>query len=137
MARDFGYKTEGIEIETAAAKKSKTKGHRIFIGDITKIKLSNNYADVIVMFHTLEHLKVLSFAVSKIKSILKKDGIIVVEVPNLWHWLLQRRLFMKRVWHLSGICIISPLKHQNTCLKNWASKFLKWDQLTGMIKKCY
>jgi len=96
MARNFGYKTEGIEIDEAAAKKVKAKGHRIIVGDIVKIRLTEDHTDAIVMFHTLEHLKNLLFVVNKIRSALKKDGITVVEVPNLWHWLLQRKFFTKR-----------------------------------------
>ena len=96
MAKDAGYKTKGVEMNIDAAKKAILKGHKVFIGDIVTSELPRYYADIIVMFHTLEHLHSLSIVLEKIKSLLKQKGILIIEVPNLWHWILQKRFFIKR-----------------------------------------
>jgi len=57
---------------------------------------SNRKFDVITMFHVLEHLEKPRLALIKIKSLLKKDGVLVIEVPlvgNLTEKFLKKDYF--------------------------------------------
>lgn len=45
--------------------------------------LPKNYFDLVIMNHTLEHLKRPSEVLTKIKTLLKKDGIVFIDVPNV------------------------------------------------------
>lgn len=47
-----------------------------------KAKLNENYFDVVIMNHTLEHVANPDLVIKKIYKILKKDGIIFIDVPN-------------------------------------------------------
>ncbi|MDP4266785.1 MAG: class I SAM-dependent methyltransferase [Bacteroidota bacterium] len=65
-ARSFAQKNNGIDV-------------------FTEDKLNefeNNFFDVITLWHVLEHVSDLNERIITIKRILKKDGILVVAVPN-------------------------------------------------------
>jgi len=92
-----GYFAEGVE---------KTKGSRtiafgetkIYELDVEEDGLPDKLYDCITMFHALEHLKRPVDVLIKIKDILKKDGKIVVQVPNLDSW--QFKFFRGKWFHL-------------------------------------
>jgi len=96
LAKKCGFRTEGVEKSEIAAEKSLSKGHKVFTGDILEVDIPLDSVDVVVLLHTLEHLSNPDFVIEKIRSVLKKNGIIIVEVPNLWHWILQRKFFISR-----------------------------------------
>ena len=85
VAQDSGWDVYGIEINSSAAKKamerlSSTK--KIYCGDIDNLYIPPNSFDVITMWDVIEHLqnpnKVLQFC----KTLLKDNGIIVIDAPN-------------------------------------------------------
>ena len=51
--------------------------------ELENVTLPNDYFDIIYMIHTLEHLKSPNEIFFKIKSALKSDGILYIEVPNI------------------------------------------------------
>lgn len=56
--------------------------HRIIHEFFEKAKLPQNYFDLIIMNHTLEHVKDAEIVLTKIYRLLKKDGILFIDVPN-------------------------------------------------------
>ena len=61
-------------------------GINLFEGDFSTIKLNQTF-DVIVMYQVLEHLQDPLTICKELHSMLKEDGILVIEVPNwdsLW-----------------------------------------------------
>ncbi len=79
--KENGFETWGVEPSVSALRATEKK-HKIFKTYFEKAKLPKNYFDVVIMNHTLEHLDDPILVLKKINSILKKNGILLVDVPN-------------------------------------------------------
>jgi C-methyltransferase len=54
----------------------------IFYGLFEESSIPENTYDVILSFHSMEHMYEPAKVVAKMKKLLKKDGVVIVEVPN-------------------------------------------------------
>jgi len=81
---DLGYNITGIEISKEKRKISKkiTKAKILDINLLNDDYKIQSY-DVIVMFHVLEHIVEPLQFLKKLKTILTKKGILIIEVPNV------------------------------------------------------
>lgn len=68
----------GVEVSTKAAQIAAKKGLKI-MGDINEVKTQ---FDVISLWHVLEHLHDLTPTLVTINSYLKKEGLLIIAVPN-------------------------------------------------------
>jgi len=75
------WETWGIE-PSESAKVASEKGHKILRTLFENAKLPDNYFDLVIMNHTLEHLDNPVLVLTKIHKILNKDGILLIDVPN-------------------------------------------------------
>ncbi|MEK7169183.1 MAG: class I SAM-dependent methyltransferase [Patescibacteria group bacterium] len=73
--------TWGVEPSTIANSLRST-AHRIINTYFEKAKLPDNYFDLVIMNHTLEHVKDAEIVLAKVYRLLKKDGILFIDVPN-------------------------------------------------------
>ena len=81
--REMGYDVQGIDVSDWAAKHAIQRlGIHVNIGKIDAIQLQAHSFDVITMWHFLEHVPDLHLVLRKAKTWLKKDGILVIDVPN-------------------------------------------------------
>jgi 2-polyprenyl-3-methyl-5-hydroxy-6-metoxy-1,4-benzoquinol methylase len=80
--RKKGWDITGIEVDDVA------RANALRINNIDSLppsdfyKINNQEYDVITLWHVLEHLHDLEGYLKKIKSILAKDGILLIAVPN-------------------------------------------------------
>lgn len=81
LFREDGFETWGVE-PSESNKIAKKKGHKIINEYFEKTNLPKNYFDLVIMNHTLEHVKDAEKVVAKIYKILKPRGILLVDVPN-------------------------------------------------------
>ncbi|OGM14764.1 hypothetical protein A3E41_00375 [Candidatus Woesebacteria bacterium RIFCSPHIGHO2_12_FULL_38_9] len=58
----------------------------VYHEDLSKINLYDNYFDLVTIWHVLEHVVEPERYIAKIKSILKRKGKIIIEVPNYNSW---------------------------------------------------
>jgi SAM-dependent methyltransferase len=94
--KEKSWETWGVE-PSKSAKVASSKGHKILKGNFEKLDLPENYFDVVILNHTLEHLENPLFVVRKVKKVLKKGGILFVDVPNFGS--LSARI-SKQYWKL-------------------------------------
>lgn len=81
--KDLGWQTYGVELNPQSTGFAKEKlGLDIFCGDIEEADYPLEFFDVVSFIHSLEHLRDPVATLNKIQLILKKDGILVIEVPN-------------------------------------------------------
>tara|TARA_B100000900_G_scaffold347860_1_gene313260 strand:+ start:1113 stop:2000 length:888 start_codon:yes stop_codon:yes gene_type:complete len=81
-----GWTCLGVEPEEKARKKAK-KNHKIELFETSeKIKLSENSTDRIMLWHVLEHIPNLQETIGNLKCWLKKEGEILIAVPNYKSW---------------------------------------------------
>ena len=77
----------GVEIDKQKANEAKRKGVRVEICDLNeKLPYKNNFFDVVIAYHVIEHLVNVRLFASEIHRILKKDGYAVIGTPNLASW---------------------------------------------------
>ncbi len=81
--RLFGYNVQGLEVsEWAHGYASEELKLPVSLGDIDDVSFDANSFDVITMWHFLEHTFDPKRYLKKASEWLRKDGILVVEVPN-------------------------------------------------------
>jgi 2-polyprenyl-3-methyl-5-hydroxy-6-metoxy-1,4-benzoquinol methylase len=90
-ARARGWIVEGVDISEWAVKYAWEQFKvRTYCGDIMSLASVSEVYDLVVSFHTLEHLPNPLEALSLMNSLLKPGGILMVEVPNQFNDLFTK-----------------------------------------------
>lgn len=79
--KKIGWEVWGVE-PSGSADVARKKGIKILKKTFEKAKLPKEYFDVVILNHTLEHMKNPVSVLRKVKKILKTGGIVFVDVPN-------------------------------------------------------
>ncbi|SRR5258708_27455980 len=79
--KENGWETWGVE-PSISAFRAMEKKHKILKTYFEKAKLPENYFDLVIMNHTLEHVDDALLVLKKIYKISKKGGIVLIDVPN-------------------------------------------------------
>lgn len=77
------WETYGIDISPSAAKECKKYGLKIFVGELIEATFPDGHFDAITMRHSIEHMHQPSEVLMEIHRILKDNGILLIEVPNI------------------------------------------------------
>jgi len=81
--KELGWQTYGVEPhETSSRYAQETLGLNVFSGRLEEANYPDNAFDVITLLHVLEHLNDPSQVLKKAFSLIKRDGILIIEVPN-------------------------------------------------------
>lgn len=81
------WKRYGIEINSATAERAeKNAGAEVFVGDILDASFPPESFDVVSGFDVFEHVYEPVEVLKKVKSWLKPDGIVFLQVPNILSW---------------------------------------------------
>ncbi len=91
-----GWKTVGVEFSDHAVRQAKKFGLKLKRGDFLDYKFPSNSFDVVTLNNVLEHLFKPQETLEKISKVIKKDGILVITVPNIESIGFQ---FFKRDWY--------------------------------------
>lgn len=95
----LGWEAHGCELtDKTAFKARQNKELKIYTKEFEKTELQDNYFDVVSLWHVLEHLDNPKKYLYKIHKILKKEGILIIEVPNIESW--QAQVFKQDWFHL-------------------------------------
>ncbi|MHC5309826.1 class I SAM-dependent methyltransferase [Myroides sp. LJL116] len=110
-AKNNGWKTTGLEPSDQAKNLAKQKGLEL-VEHSSELKDAS--FDVITMWHVLEHVADLDFQIKELRRLLKKDGIILIAVPN--HESYDAQYYKqfwaaydvpRHLWHFSRSSIIN------------------------------
>ncbi|MDX2254016.1 MAG: class I SAM-dependent methyltransferase [Pseudanabaenaceae cyanobacterium bins.39] len=78
------WQVQGTEISPEAVLQANIDiRDRILVGDILSLDLPEQYFDLITIYHVIEHLIDPMAVLNKIQKLLKPDGILFIETPNL------------------------------------------------------
>lgn len=92
-AQDNGFKIQGTEISKSGIKVAKEKNDiKIKQSELETVPFKKHSFDVITLFHVLEHVPDPAKTMKTCKSLLKKDGILVIAVPNEMHSKIRQPL---------------------------------------------
>ena len=108
LFQKLGWEVLGIEVSLASARKSQEKGIVTIIDYFEKVRLPNQSFDLVILNHTLEHLISPIEVLQKVNKLLKKDGLLLIDVPNFgslsakiwggnWPYLLPQ----EHLWHFT------------------------------------
>lgn len=98
IAKKNGWLTYGIEIDKRAAEHCvNVLGLDVYCGNLEDKEFEENYFDVVTLFRVFEHIPDFHGTLSIIKTILKPDGLLVIEVPDIED---LRRKFSKQNWEM-------------------------------------
>lgn len=96
MRRHGQWELHGVETTREAVAYARTRfGLDIFIGELEEAGYPDRYFDVITLWDVLEHLPDPRFTLLEIRRIMKPDGILLLQVPDVNS--LEARLF-GRFW---------------------------------------
>lgn len=84
VARDAGWRVEGIEFSPEGARRSSARlGRPVAVGDLARERGLKGPFDVITLWHVLEHLVDPGSMLDAARARLRPGGLLVVAVPNL------------------------------------------------------
>lgn len=120
MAKEAGFKVYGVEMEKEAVKTAQEKFglKNIYQKNVKEIGFPERYFDVITLFDILEHLENPEVILKELKKLLKPNGVLVIQSPNIesfmfkltkekWNWLL----FPNHLYHFTPKSLTLLLKH--------------------------
>ena len=95
MAHDKGWEVQGTEISLYACHYAKEQyGLDVFRGDVKDKKFEEDFFDVVTVWHVLEHLTDPLATLRGVRRILKPDGILILETPNVNNYLFKAIYFL-------------------------------------------
>lgn len=115
LFKDDGWEALGIE-PSKSAKYARKRGIEVINKKFEEVSLPKNKYDVVILNHTLEHVDNPLKVIKKVYEILKKGGIIFIDVPNFAS--LSSVLFRKR------FSLLCPEEHNFHFTKDSLSKLL-------------
>lgn len=87
-----GWDVFGTELSESIAATARARlGSRVHVGNLHNIGFDAASFDLITFWHVLEHLEDPALALAEARRMVKRDGRIIVAVPNIESW--QARLF--------------------------------------------
>jgi SAM-dependent methyltransferase len=140
-AKEKGWEEFGVELSSYATEFAKKKfGLEIFNGKLEDAGFPDDFFDVVIMTHTIEHLPDPANFLKEIHRILKSDGIIYLSTPNFDSFNAKR--FKEKWWALQPeyhLYFFSP-KTLGAMLKKCNFKIIKIDtsnpiMTTGSLRK--
>lgn len=112
-----GWETYGVEISDLAAKYAREKrGLAVFTGTVEDAEFDAEFFDGIVLSHVVEHLYNPKSTLTEVNRILKKNGILIICLPNFSS--VEAKIFEKywigwdlprHLYHYTPITITSLL----------------------------
>ena len=97
----------GVEVVESAAQQAQNVLDKVLVGDIADLmdELPANYFDIVVCNDVLEHMVDPFTVLARIKSKLKRRGMVVCSIPNIRYYHTFRELALHKTWEYeeSGI----------------------------------
>lgn len=84
LAKKHNWESYGVELSERASYYCREKLHlNVFTGRLEEASYPDQYFNVVTMFHLLEHIPNPRNFLREINRILRKKGLVVIEVPNI------------------------------------------------------
>ncbi len=82
-----GFKVRGVDFSPEAASVAmKENGVPVVVGSVADASFEESVFDVVTLFHVMEHVANPREVLAEVSRILKDDGVVVLQVPNIESW---------------------------------------------------
>lgn len=98
-AKERGWSVYGVEPSKEAKKLCSKKGIKVI--EPTNFKKYSGLFDAVTLFHVLEHIESPKEYLPKISKLVKKKGIVMIEVPNINSFNAKRQ--KKKWWYVQDM----------------------------------
>lgn len=95
---DAGFVVDGVEIDAEAAETARTYCRAVHVDDLNdldRLGLEGEY-DIVLAADVLEHLVKPEYVLSRLKTLLKRDGLLIVSLPNIANIYVRVNLLLGR-----------------------------------------
>lgn len=100
-ATAFGYDAEGLEPSQYLVEQGRKRGLKISAGTIEDNHFEPNSFDLVTLWDVLEHVANPRGALERLAPLLKPDGILLINFPDIGTW--QARLAGRRFWWILSV----------------------------------
>lgn len=84
LANENGWEAVGVDLDKNAIELGRQRFQvDLRCASLEKARFKSESFDVVVLSHTLEHIQRFKNLIKEIGNILKRDGILIIEVPNI------------------------------------------------------
>lgn len=108
-ATQFGYQAYGMEPSKDLVTRGKARGLAIEQGTIEEHDFPRNSFDLVTLWDVIEHLPNPKAALLKIRDLLKPNGVLLINFPDIGTW--QAKLAGKRFWWILSVHLHHFSKH--------------------------
>jgi len=99
----LGWETYGIDFHEGSSRYAReVLGLDVLFGRLEEVSYPEDFFDIIILFHVLEHLSDPLETLERIRPLLKEDGVLLIEVPNF-------ASFEARIFRSKWFGIAAPL----------------------------
>ena len=152
----YGYDVHGLDVSDWAAHYAAERlGLSVTVGEIETVNLPPNSYDIITMWHFLEHTRDPREAILKAMELLKKDGFLVIDVPNYdgtdarknwgnwvgwqppYHFYHFTPHTLKRLLRLCGLCVLKEKDYHSETVKATLKRIPVVSIFARLISKMY
>ena len=100
-AKQFGYDAYGMEPSADLVARGKARGLQIEQGTIENHNFTQGTFDMVCLWDVIEHLPDPKSALEEIKKLLKPNGVLLINFPDIGTW--QAKLAGKRFWWILSV----------------------------------
>ena len=90
LMKQRGFRVIGVDFSSEAAAVAKQEnGVRVVVGSLEDAAFPDGSFDIVTLFHVMEHVTNPRSVLAEVSRILKPDGALVLQVPNIDSWQFQ------------------------------------------------
>jgi 2-polyprenyl-3-methyl-5-hydroxy-6-metoxy-1,4-benzoquinol methylase len=87
LLKQRGFRPTGVDFSAEAVQVAETEnGVRVVVGSLTQAAFPDRSFDIVTLFHVMEHVTNPREVLAEVSRILKPNGAIVLQVPNIDSW---------------------------------------------------
>lgn len=81
--KGLGLDPYGVDIDTSAIAFARSKGLKVYHGELSECNFPDQFFDVITLRSVIEHVRNPRRTLSEASRIIKKDGVLILNTPNI------------------------------------------------------
>jgi 2-polyprenyl-3-methyl-5-hydroxy-6-metoxy-1,4-benzoquinol methylase len=87
LMKHRGFRPLGLDYSHEAARAAEAEnGVRVIVGSLEQAQFAAQSFDIVTLFHVMEHVTNPRNVLHEVSRILKNDGVVVLQVPNIDSW---------------------------------------------------